>query len=425
LISGSIEIQILDLIDQQVNPSEIERLTGIDHTTILYWAKKRGLALPNGKHNVKISVENQEKIKELAGLGLAGTTIANKLEIAKQTVFSFCLKNDISLNKTPNFNKGLRPATLEKLNEISTLHHDGVSATETAERLKIGVHTVKDCLSYMNIPFKKAYSGKFTHDELLSMLNEQMEFTGKKESGFYEVKCKKHNDFVVFRPATDLSNGCKICNNNGTSKPQQAIGSWIESMGLQVQQNFKIDRKELDIYIPTLKLGIEYCGLYWHNDTRIDAKYHHDKMKLANSHGIRLITIFEDEWLEREPQIKNFLKSVLGISEIRLFARKCKIEQINKKQCDDFMDKYHIQGASISSIVSFGIFNNEDLVGVVSGSKHHRSGHSDLVLDRLCFKTGTTIAGGSSRLLSRLMDWGRQNGFSSLKAMCMRKWDSP
>jgi len=414
LISGEVEVKILDLIDHAINPSEIERLTGIDHTTILYWAKKKGVTLPNGKHDVKITVENQEQIKILAEQGLAGTAIANQLGIAKQTVFSFCDKNNIQLNKSPNFHKGLRPTTIEKLDEILRLHQEGISATETAERLQIGVHTVKDALRYLNIPFKKAYSGKFTHDQLLAMLNNQMEFTGKKESGFYEVKCKKHPNFIIFRAATDLSNGCKICNNNGTSRPQQAIAAWVESLGFQIEQNSKIDRKELDIYIPALKLGIEYCGLYWHNDTRIDAKYHHDKMKLANSHGIRLITIFEDEWLEREPQIKSFLQSVLGVSETKLFARKCNIQQINKSQCDNFMDTYHIQGASISSIVSFGLYYNEELIGVISGSKHHRAGHNDLVLDRLCFKTGVTVAGGASRLLSRLMQWGRESGFTTM-----------
>ena len=35
---------------------------------------------------------------------------------------------------------------------------------------------------------------------------------------------------------------------------------------------------------------------------------HYDKMKMADLNGIRLITIFEHEWLNREKQVKNFLK---------------------------------------------------------------------------------------------------------------------
>src|ERR1017187_6803271 len=47
-ISGDVEKQIRELILQNAHASEIERITGIDYNTILYWANKNNIKLING-----------------------------------------------------------------------------------------------------------------------------------------------------------------------------------------------------------------------------------------------------------------------------------------------------------------------------------------------------------------------------------------
>ena len=39
-----------------------------------------------------------------------------------------------------------------------------------------------------------------------------------------------------------------------------------------------ISPQELDIYIPELKIAIEYCGLYWHSEAHKPNNYHLDKL---------------------------------------------------------------------------------------------------------------------------------------------------
>ena len=66
---------------------------------------------------------------------------------------------------------------------------------------------------------------------------------------------------------------------------------------------------ELDIYLPEYKIAIEYCGLFWHSAASLKKSRHMSDKTIANYHkmkhegcakkGIRLITIFEDEWLEQ------------------------------------------------------------------------------------------------------------------------------
>ena len=64
---------------------------------------------------------------------------------------------------------------------------------------------------------------------------------------------------------------------------------------------------ELDIYIPSKKIAIEYNGLIWHSE-KFKGKvfnYHLNKTENCEKIGIRLIHIFEDEWNEKKEIIKS------------------------------------------------------------------------------------------------------------------------
>lgn len=106
----------------------------------------------------------------------------------------------------------------------------------------------------------------------------------------------------------------KCCFN--APKAQQDIEKFINDLGFATIFNDKqlISPKELDIYIPEKKIAIEYCGLYWHgeNTSKNSAKNRHiDKLNMCNNIGVRLITIFEDEWLFKQEQVKNRLSIIL------------------------------------------------------------------------------------------------------------------
>ncbi len=228
---------------------------------------------------------------------------------------------------------------------------------------------------------------------------------------------------------TVIKNSCQSCNGcNRTSGPEIEIKEWIKGLGLKVEKyKFKnrIGGSEIDIYMPELKIGIEYCGLYWHNEnspTPREEGYHHYKMVKAANDGIRLITIFGDEWFERNSQVKNFLLSVLHKNPVKIMGRKTKIDIISKEKTRDFLDLYHIQGAS-SSKIAFGLHYNEELVGVITGDKHHRGGTDNvLVLNRLAFKDGVSVSGGSSKLLKALLDYAKLNGYNSVISWSDNRW---
>lgn len=184
-----------------------------------------------------------------------------------------------------------------------------------------------------------------------------------------------------------------------------------------------IKPKELDIYIPTKNIGIEYNGLYWHTEKYVGKNSHYEKMKLANQNGIKLISIFADEWQEKEKQVKNFLKSVLGVSERIVGARKTKVKRVEATVAKQFINENHIQGHSRTALVYFGLYLGNELLGVMSLGRHHRkTKQSVVVLDRLCFLDGVSVQGGASKLFSQAVLWAKSKKYCRIVSWSDNRW---
>lgn len=152
---------------------------------------------------------------------------------------------------------------------------------------------------------------------------------------------------------------------------------------------------ELDIYIPDHNLAIEYCGLYWHSEQAEKNKhYHKRKYDMCKAKGIQLITVFEDEWFDRQEQVKSKIKSLLHKdSRTKIFARKTEIVVVSKKIKSIFFEENHIQGNGNGSI-NIGLTCNDKLVACMSFIKQKNNNYE---LSR--FATSCRVPGGFSKLL--------------------------
>lgn len=156
---------------------------------------------------------------------------------------------------------------------------------------------------------------------------------------------------------------------------------------------------ELDIYIPEHNLAIEYCGLYWHSNKFINKWYHYNKMKMCNDKGIRLITVFEDEWIYKTEQVKQKILYILKqLSAKTTYARNTKISYIDYATAKPFLDAYHIQGSvgNVSPTISLGLFDKEDLVAVCTITK--RKDYYDITR----YATSKKVVGGFGKILNYL-----------------------
>lgn len=213
---------------------------------------------------------------------------------------------------------------------------------------------------------------------------------------------------------------------NVFGESEDKVASHIATWGLTIQtQHILSSGKTIDILIPSLNIGIEYCGLYWHNEHSPeprDHNYHADKMKTATAEGIRLITLFEDEWLTRRLQVENALKSILGVSKTSIGARTCTVDTLNVNDAHSFMRTHHLQGRAQDVRFAVGLHSNDVLVAAMTLGRHHRQGQDALVLNRLCFASDVSIAGGASRLFSAACTWARANGHAKIISWSDNRW---
>ena len=212
-------------------------------------------------------------------------------------------------------------------------------------------------------------------------------------------------------------------------KTQDEIKEWLNSFGFDFSSDYEIlENKEIDLLDKDKKIGIEYCGLYWHNELSPeprDHKYHINKYKNCLKKDIQLLTIFEDEWKFRQNQCKSHIKSVLGITDKKVFARKCEVKEIIREDAKKFFDFYHIQGSNKLGIVFFGLFFENELYAVMSLGRHNRQldvSKKEITLDRLCFKDGVQIIGGASKLFSKCLEWAKNNNYKKIISFSDNRW---
>ena len=208
-------------------------------------------------------------------------------------------------------------------------------------------------------------------------------------------------------------------------KTQEEIKTWINSLGFNFEPDYSVmDGKELDLYDKNINVAIEYCGLFWHNELSLSPRlslYHYEKYKKCQEKGIRLITIFEDEWKHQEDKCKGILMSILKKEQIKIYARKCNLKELSKKEFKQFCDSNHLQESNNLGLIFYGLFYEDDLIASMSFGRHHRN-KSLLTLDRLCFKRNFNVVGGSSKLFKKCLEWARNNNYKKLIKWSDNRW---
>jgi hypothetical protein len=248
------------------------------------------------------------------------------------------------------------------------------------------------------------------------------EYIGSKEPLYY-ICDKGHYNTITWDSFNSKGVRCSKCNPN-TSHQEIDLRDSISLLAPDVKMicntRSVIPPYELDIYFPDKSVAVEYCGLYWHSEKSGDKDkyYHSNKYNLSLSKGIRLITVFEDEWVDRKEVVLSRILSSLGINR-RLFARKLKCSEIDNKVANDFYDKYHLQG-STTSIKSWGLFDGDSLVSCLSVGKlsryHTSKGGKYIELKRMASIPFVNIVGGFSRLFSAAKKYLKETEFEGIKS---------
>lgn len=243
-------------------------------------------------------------------------------------------------------------------------------------------------------------------------------------SGEYKMKYGKTTSIYTNKLWSDsiieINKNC--ITNTYSSKSELEILEYIKSLGFEASKNKKIlNGKEIDILVEEKKLAIEFNGNRWHSEVfgKKTKFCHLDKTILANSKGLNLVHIFEDEWVRKKDIVKNKLKHLLNKSEDlpKIAGRKTIVKEINNYTSSDFLDNFHIQGSS-NSFIYLGCYYNDLLIAVMTFKRLSKD-KGDYDLTRFASDYNYVCQGVGSKLLKYFI---KTYNPSSIISFADRRW---
>jgi len=366
--------------------------------------KKYGVTSPLRNDEIKNKVKKTNLEKYGVTCSLHNDEIKNKVKKTNLERYGFThhwYSDDIKNLRKENLIKKYgvsNPFQLEEVKEKS----------KKTNLTKFNVENYSQSEEFKNVIFK---------NKIIDKLNNFSGYTFiDYENKVLTLKCDKCDkifkiDNYLFNQRKRL--GYEICINcfplNGSNytKPHRDIVSYIENLtGMLVEINNKkiLGGCELDIFIPQKNLAIEYDGLYWHSEINKSKTYHINKTLLCKDKNIKLLHIFEDEWLFKKDIVLSIIKANLNIFDTNIFARKCVIKTITNKESSKFLGNNHIQG-SVNASINLGLYYKDELVSVMTFGNRSGVGNNNYEYEmlRFCNKLNTKIVGGASKLFGHFI----------------------
>lgn len=255
----------------------------------------------------------------------------------------------------------------------------------------------------------------------------------------------KHVDCgnIFEAPLDDVPN-CPICTPSIGHRPSKLENHYHDSLeasglvGVRGSSEFVTSIEtgwpiQIDLYFPENKFGVEFNGLYYHRTEVPSCKdinksthmingktktFHKNKTESALKEGISLVHV----WEHQNPEIiLSMLKSALGKSENRVFARNTEFKELSFKEKNKFFDENHLHGDSVS-YKAFGLFDESgELVSAISFRRNHKT---PKIIEncRFASKLNTQVVGGFSKLLKHSIPILKFLGYDKIITFADRDW---
>ena len=247
-----------------------------------------------------------------------------------------------------------------------------------------------------------------TKDDILEMLSGAglvpIDNIGNKCSTSSVISCICANGHIRRTTVSNLVRfGCKHCISNYDSRREKEIFDFVSSICSDAISNDRrvIRPKELDIYVPDKRFAIEYCGLYWHSEEagKKDKLYHRKKYSLCKDKGIKLLTIFEDEYINKKEIVLNTILEHLGVVSDTIDSGNLVFGSVGLDESVMFFDKNSINSRPSLPFVSFGLFSQKkEILQVISFFR--KEGRCNLVSFDICTALGVSILNGEEKLIT-------------------------
>ena len=174
-------------------------------------------------------------------------------------------------------------------------------------------------------------------------------------------KLRKHKEFKPRKVVHKIP--------HGVSKEENELANAIalDFPGVAVTRSNRqvLKGRELDIYLPSRALAIEFDGNYFHDSKSKDISYHLHKTVECEKQGIRLIHIFSDEWETKKHLVINHIRRALGKYQT-ISAEDCIVRPISPSERKFFFDNSCLNGDDSRATGSLGMYYKGDIVSAIS-----------------------------------------------------------
>lgn len=297
------------------------------------------------------------------------------------------------------WNKGLTKETSAIVRSIGQNISDNYAEDPLASAKRL---TVEQFLERVNI-----------HSDEFELVSDPATYRNKYQK--FEFRCKSCGKIqlknIMMLAASPI---CYACHPK-ESKAQLEIFEFVKAL---TPNAISCDReviapKELDVYIPSRRLGIEYNGLYFHSTKVIeDQKHAQKKLDACRAAGISLLSIFEDEWRDKRVLVESMIKHRVGISERVFDARKMLVEEISSSRAREFFDANHLEGhARCTSTFALVNRTTNEIVAAASIRRPFHASHSERYeVARSCTLAGVHVRGWLGKLTKVAREYAINRG---------------
>ena len=238
------------------------------------------------------------------------------------------------------------------------------------------------------------------------------------------IVCPIHGEFKQTIESHLKGSGCPICGKVESAAEHELyeyICSLVGKDNVIHNDRTILNGKEIDVYVPSKKIGFEFNGVVWHSEKfGKDKDYHLDKLNEANKNGIQLVQIFEDEFSNHKELVFAKIKRLLGCCNDlkRVYARNCYVTEIDTELAKRFLNRCHIQGFA-KSTVYLGLKRRDDCYPLVAVMTFTKNGDGKWNLTRYAADKDMIVCGGGGKLFKYFI---RNYPVNDIVTFADRRW---
>ena len=166
-------------------------------------------------------------------------------------------------------------------------------------------------------------------------------------------------------------------------------------------EKLTVSEFDFDYYIPERNLVIEVTNIPGFTDNLVDNQYFKRMNKSLAEKGIKLLRFGIDDVYDKTDLVVSMIEHHLGLTKIKIPARKCKLVELTAQQAREFAEANHLNGHA-NAQVYYGLEFENELVQIITFAKHryNRNDSEGEIWEviRACSKKYCIVQGGTQKI---------------------------